>query len=162
MAAEANPVPSLWSVCLANLPRKELFHPFEEHELNPALNSNRVLRLSILPDGERKTRVGEFCRTAMELKCDWLVLLARRYLTQPMERVPVRYRVNYGGGYETLVLLDGADVPTLQEWELSTKIVCVDVVVAHRKSEKTQQLSDERPVEYGVIADTFEGASSKS
>lgn len=95
---------------------------------------------------------------------DWILLAARRYLQR--ERGPLRFRLNYGGGYETLVLLDGAELDNLQllnnEEEVdvendvlnvnNTSILCIQAVIAHQDSEKTQQGNDTRPDVFGIVA----------
>jgi hypothetical protein len=62
--------------------------------------------------------------------------------------------VNYGCGYATLVLINGAELASPDHWRLNP--IWVSVVVASVKSEESGKRSDERVQEYGIVsADDF-------
>lgn len=147
--------PTIVGVCLADYPQREHHYPHEEHQnMNPALNSSRMLRCNLYKNGREKLKVADFVRMALETNVDWIVLVARRYFVGRSKQArSLRLRINYGAGFETLVLLDGASMHSLDDIldTSATKMLYMESVIAHQKSQESQELNDSRPEDYGVV-----------
>mmetsp|Transcript_23967 Transcript_23967/g.49810 ORF Transcript_23967/g.49810 Transcript_23967/m.49810 type:complete len:555 (-) Transcript_23967:408-2072(-) len=98
----------------------------------PETNSKRVLR-TVLYDEETKAAlaVSEVSRKAVEATPEWMLKIAKRVQHHHDRKSwPGCVIINYGIGYETLVVIDNAAMPS----DLSTvPSIMVDVVVSTEK-----------------------------
>ena len=110
-------------------------------------NSDRTLRMSVWADDEggRPLAVNEVCQKALELSPEWLIKITRRFQKSRKAAVALQY----GGGLETILLVDGGQLPDEME-KISTLLV--ECVVASIKSEETKELAMDRASSYGVAS----------
>jgi hypothetical protein len=95
------------------------------------------------------------CRKVVEASGEWLVKICQRHPAARDNRKAC-ILVNYGCGYATLVLLNGAELESSSSGgEHSWKHVhpiWVSVAVASVKSEESGNTSDARLQEYGIVS----------
>ncbi|KAL7578257.1 hypothetical protein ACA910_012675 [Epithemia clementina (nom. ined.)] len=111
----------------------------------PETNSSKLIRTSIWSDGASLS-ASQLSRKVVETTPEWMLKIVRR--VTPSNPKEVAALINYGGGYETLCLVDGAPLP--QDIHSVPRGV-VDVVVASVKSEQSPDASENQISEYGVV-----------
>ena len=112
----------------------------------PESNSSKLIRTSILSDKNTCMIASQVSRKVIEATGDWMLKISRRVQCNGLQP-EVAVVINYGAGYATVCLVDGAELPNNIE---SLPRVGVDVVVACVDSEKLTS-GENRMDEYGVV-----------
>ena len=127
----------------------------------PETNSDRLVRFSIWPP-ERKDALlaSETCRRVMEGCPEWMMKVARRiqqrtdnHATADNDRT-FAVRFDYGSGFETVLLVDGAEAPSANQ----IKTVHIGLSMVTVSSEESFVSNTDRPQTDAVVS--F-GSSSK-
>ena len=119
----------------------------EENDEFILANSDRILRMSMRPGSGPPLTVSEVCRKAIESSPEWMAIIVQRFQENDGE---VAFKFQYGCGYETILLLDGAALP--DDIDTMTVPITIEAVVAPTSTEDSIEATLSRPETYGVVA----------
>ena len=132
----------VWSIKLAD---------DQDHQGEDAkVNSDRILRMSVWPSSGPPLTVSQVCRKAVESSPEWMMKISQRFhkVKTKKDRTVV-IKLQYGAGYETLLLLDGAALPESVD-DSSILSIAIESVVAPVATEASPELALMRRQTYGV------------
>jgi hypothetical protein len=137
----------IWPVLLADSPP----------EAGSQNNCTRIIRTSVFEGGVALSASG-LCRKVVEASGEWLLKICQRHpAAAPRDNTNTKacIVVNYGCGFATLVLMNGAELSgeglSDHSWKAHPAI-WVTVAVASVKSEVAGISSDERLQDYGIVS----------
>ena len=115
------------------------------------VNSDRILLMSVWSSGAPLT-VSQVCRKAVESSPEWMLKIAQRFHRPKTKKDRTAVlQFQYGAGYETLLLLDGATLPDgLSAAKAVVHPIAIESVVAPVASEDSPQEALQRRQKYGV------------
>lgn len=126
--------------------------PHNVNSVNNKANSDRILRMSVWPSSSPPLTVSEVCRKAIESSPEWMVKITHRALAKFKAKKdrPSAVKVQYGAGYETIVLLDDAILP--ENVDTMTHPIAIESVVAPVVTEESLEATLTRRQKYGIIS----------
>jgi hypothetical protein len=118
-------------------------------------NSRRIVRTSVFEGSTNNSNISltasALCRKVVEASGEWLMKICSRHpVARDNNGQACTVLVNYGCGYATLVLMNGAELASPEDWKRHP--IWVSVAVASVKSEETDKTSEERVQEYGIVS----------
>ena len=130
----------VWSIKLAD-------DPDQDHHYN----SDRLVRMSVCPSSRPALTVSAVCRQAVETSPEWMMKIAQRFQKYKTKKDrPFAVKFQYGLGYETILLMDGAALPKNDDDPTPYYPVAIESVVAPAATEETPSLAAKRKEKYGV------------
>lgn len=144
MSSQAIRIRKIWHVLLADSPPSA----------GSRNNSQRIVRTNVFEGSSSSNMISltasALCRKVVEASGEWLVKICHRHPAARDNRKAC-ILVNYGCGYATLVLINGAELGGEHSWK-HIHPIWVSVAVASVKSEESGKTSDARVQEYGIVS----------